>query len=319
MPGSAALTTARRTAQNRISIVNQGSGGGDVRFLGLPTTVCHNPPSSKIFIKSIALKRPASARLRLPSSTVDYRNLSPQDGRDDGREELGGQMPKQVAGLAARQVETIGDPGLVADGGGLYLRITPSGGKSWVFRFQLDGKRRDMGLGPYPDVGLASAREKARECRRLRLEGVDPIETRRAKRGAQRLADAKAMTFRQCAEAYIAAHRAGWRNPKHAAQWPSTLAKLCLPEIRRFAGAGNRRRAGHAGARADLDPKARNREPGARPDRKHPRLGNGARLSTGRKPGALARASGKPVAAALQGPLASNITRRSPMAICRHS
>ena len=222
-------------------------------------------------------------------------------------------MPKRVAGLAARQVETIGEPGLVADGGGLYLRITPSGGKSWVFRFQLDGKRRDMGLGPYPDISLAAAREKARECRRLRLEGVDPIENRRAKRGAQRLADAKAMTFRQCAEAYIAAHRAGWRNPKHAAQWPSTLRATSIRYLA-IAGAGGRRRARYEGARADLDHESPRPPAGCAAASKRSRLGDGARLSAGRKPGAVARPSRKPVAAAVEGRCASNTTRHCLMA-----
>jgi integrase len=86
-----------------------------------------------------------------------------------------------------------------------------------------------MGLGATHTVGLVEAREKARECRRLRLDGVDPIEARRAARSQARLDAAKAMTFKDCAERYIASHKAGWRNPKHAAQWPSTLATYVYP------------------------------------------------------------------------------------------
>jgi len=118
---------------------------------------------------------------------------------------------------------------MLADGRGLYLRIGPTGTKSWVYRFTLDGKLHDMGLGPYPDISLAEARERAMTQRRVRLDGQDPIEVRKTSRLAEKLATAKTMTFQQCAEAYIAAHRAGWRNPKHAAQWPSTLDAYVYP------------------------------------------------------------------------------------------
>jgi len=86
-----------------------------------------------------------------------------------------------------------------------------------------------MGLGPLHIVTLAEAREKARECRRLRHEGIDPIEARNAKRAEESLTAATAMTFKECSERYIDAHKAGWRNPKHAAQWPSTLATYAYP------------------------------------------------------------------------------------------
>jgi integrase len=81
-----------------------------------------------------------------------------------------------------------------------------------------------MGLGPLHTYTLAEARTKARECRKQRLEGIDPIELRKASRTKERLAAATAMTFKQCAEAYIKAHKTGWKNTKHAKQWPSTLA-----------------------------------------------------------------------------------------------
>jgi len=114
------------------------------------------------------------------------------------------------------------------DGGGLWLQVTP-GGASWVFRYRVNGRLREMGLGSLATIGLADARDKARKARQQRLDGLDPIEERKASRLAARLADAKAMTFRQCAEAYIAANRAGWRNPKHAAQWPATLGSYVYP------------------------------------------------------------------------------------------
>jgi integrase len=115
------------------------------------------------------------------------------------------------------------------DGGGLYLQVTNGGARTWIYRFMLNRRAREMGLGPLHTISLAEAREKARECRKLRLEGIDPIEARKAKRGEERLAAATAMTFQECAEAYIAAHKAGWKNPKHAAQWPSTLETYVYP------------------------------------------------------------------------------------------
>jgi integrase len=123
-------------------------------------------------------------------------------------------------------VATITKPGLHADGGGLYLHASTSGAKSWIFRWSRDRKSHDMGLGTAgdDDVTLAEARELATDARRRVREGGDPIEDRRARRSQKKLEAAKAMTFRQCAEAYISAHQAGWSNPKHAAQWPATLS-----------------------------------------------------------------------------------------------
>jgi integrase len=86
-----------------------------------------------------------------------------------------------------------------------------------------------MGLGPAHTVSLADARERALTCRKQRLDGSNPIAARKAARMARRLADASAMTFQQCAEAYIATHRAGWRNPRHAEQWPATLGAYVYP------------------------------------------------------------------------------------------
>jgi Arm DNA-binding domain len=113
-------------------------------------------------------------------------------------------------------------PGLLNDGKGLSLRIAGGGTKSWVFRFMLAGRAREMGLGSIADVTLAEARELARDARRLCKQGVDPIEARRAQRAAQGVERAKTMTFQECATAYISAHRAGWKNKKHANQWQQT-------------------------------------------------------------------------------------------------
>jgi len=118
---------------------------------------------------------------------------------------------------------------MYADGAGLYLLVGRTGSKSWVYRYRRDGRLRDMGLGPLHTVSLAEAREAALACRKLRREGGDPIEARRAEKQQAKLERAKAMTFRQCAEAYIEAHRAAWKNAKHSAQWPSTLGSYVYP------------------------------------------------------------------------------------------
>jgi hypothetical protein len=132
-------------------------------------------------------------------------------------------MPKRATPLTAKELERLKSVGLMADGGGLYYRVTPTGSRSWVYRYQLGGRRRDMGLGPYPDVTLAAARDKAGELRRQKIGGVDPLAAKAAGALEQRVAASKGMTFKACADAYIAAHQAGWQNAKHAAQWGSPL------------------------------------------------------------------------------------------------
>jgi integrase len=119
--------------------------------------------------------------------------------------------------------------GLHGDGGGLFLQISKGGARSWVFRFKKAGRLRVMGLGPAHTISLAEARERARQCRVARIDGKDPIEERKAARSAARLDKAKAVTFRECAESYIASHRAGWRHPKSEAQWTASLGTYALP------------------------------------------------------------------------------------------
>jgi integrase len=140
-------------------------------------------------------------------------------------------MARATERLTALKVEKTKEPGMYPDGGGLYLRVTPQGTKNWVLRFMLDSRPRWMGLGPFPLYGLQDARAKALDARRKRHDGIDPIDARRAERARQRLEAAKAITFRQCAEAYINAHRAGWRNGKHAGQWGATLSNYAYPII----------------------------------------------------------------------------------------
>src|ERR1700731_2163513 len=101
--------------------------------------------------------------------------------------------------LSARAIQSARERGLHADGKGLYLRVGPTGSKSWIFRYRSGDRQHDLGIGPYPDMTLADARERATEQRKLRLNGHDPLSTRRANRDQARLTAAKAMTFRQCA------------------------------------------------------------------------------------------------------------------------
>ncbi|MDB0573090.1 tyrosine-type recombinase/integrase [Ralstonia solanacearum] len=131
--------------------------------------------------------------------------------------------------LAAPRVAKVSTPGYHADGAGLYLQVSKAGTKSWIFRYKLDGRAREMGLGPLHSIGLADARERAANCRKQLLEGIDPIEARNAKRMAQRLEAARSMTFSACADSYIETHRAGWKNAKHVAQWQSTLKTYADP------------------------------------------------------------------------------------------
>jgi integrase len=131
--------------------------------------------------------------------------------------------------LTAVRVARLSRPGRYPDGGGLYLQISKWRTKAWLFRFERDGRERQMGLGSVGIVSLADARERAKAARRLIIDGNDPIEFRKAERTAGRLEAAKSMTFQQCAESYIKAHSTSWRNEKHAVQWTSTLKNYAYP------------------------------------------------------------------------------------------
>ena len=118
---------------------------------------------------------------------------------------------------------------MYADGGGLHLQVTSCEARSWIFRYTLNKRSREMGLGPVSAIPLVDARSLVDKYRRLRVEGIDPIEARDTERAGRATAAARTMTFDQCAEAYIASHLSGWRNPKHAAQWKSTLSTYASP------------------------------------------------------------------------------------------
>lgn len=140
-------------------------------------------------------------------------------------------MARTVEKLSALAVMRASEPGYYNDGAGLYLQVAKAGTKSWIFRFRMGGKQREMGLGPLHTVSLAQARDKAKECRALLLEGTDPLEARNTVKLDAALERARTVTFDHCAEQYIAAHRGSWKNAKHAAQWKSTIATYASPII----------------------------------------------------------------------------------------
>jgi integrase len=140
-------------------------------------------------------------------------------------------MARQLHRLTDRQVKTVASPGLYGDGGGLGLRVQPHGGKSWSLRYQLRGKSRELGLGAYPAVTLKRARELAAEARAKLAEQRDPFAEREAHAAAVALAEAKNVTFKEFAEAYILRKKPEWSNPKHAGQWTATFEQHVYPKI----------------------------------------------------------------------------------------
>jgi hypothetical protein len=114
-------------------------------------------------------------------------------------------------------------------GGGFYLQVTAAKTRSWIFRYALNGRERQMGLGPLYDVSLADARAKTEACRKLKRDGIDPIEARKAERTRARLEAARAITFKDAADAYVKANKAAWRNAKRSSQWDATLKTYVHP------------------------------------------------------------------------------------------
>ncbi|MFN2329631.1 MAG: tyrosine-type recombinase/integrase, partial [Chromatocurvus sp.] len=142
--------------------------------------------------------------------------------------------------LTPREVEAATHRGLYGDGDGLYLSIAKGGSKSWIYRYQMDGRRRYLGLGGYPAISLAQARIRRDEARKLvRLQGIDPLEARHQQKAtavAELQASAEreqraANTFKVVAENYIEQQASGWSNRKHAQQWRNTLSQHAYPHI----------------------------------------------------------------------------------------
>src|SRR6476646_7692092 len=126
------------------------------------------------------------------------------------------------------------NPGTYGDGGGLLLQVKSRAGrlsKSWIFRYSVAGHDHWVGLGAYPDVTLARAREKAQDARRLRTDGHDPLAQKRAVRVSLSREQAKQTipTFDQCRDAYVASHQAGWRSVRHSHDWVQSLKAHVTP------------------------------------------------------------------------------------------
>ncbi len=141
-------------------------------------------------------------------------------------------MPKRSRELSAMEVGRLKEEGDHNVGGipGLYLQII-EGSRSWILRFKFGARRRRMGLGSFPAVPLAQARERAREAHKLLDEGVDPIEARDALKKAAVASQARALTFKVACERFIAVKESEWRNPKHRQQWENTLETYAEPVI----------------------------------------------------------------------------------------
>lgn len=137
--------------------------------------------------------------------------------------------------LNPTQVKNQTGPGTYEDGEGLRLVVRANGTKSWVLRFQLEGKRREMGLGGFPAVSLKDARKSAHDKRQLLAMGIDPLahrdEQALAKRREAQQKLARSATFKALAMEYIETHRAGWKSAKHGQQWENTLNSYAYPFI----------------------------------------------------------------------------------------
>ena len=134
-------------------------------------------------------------------------------------------------GLTVKQVEKLvrnAAPGATSDDNGIYLKITPTGNASWQYRYQINGKRRSMGLGSCKQITLSEARTKASDLRKQVKSGIDPLDAKKAEVKIKKL---KQVTFSDLAKKYIESHRSSWRNEKHIQQWKNTLDQYAYPVI----------------------------------------------------------------------------------------
>lgn len=147
-------------------------------------------------------------------------------------------MPRVAKELSALDVKRLQHPGTgrkatfsVGGVSGLIMQITPNGGRTWLLRVHVGGRRREIGLGGFPDVTLAGARERAREAKDKIRNGIDPVEERRAARAALVAARGRGLTFTDAVDRYLAAKLEAFRNAKHRQQWRNTLETYAMPEL----------------------------------------------------------------------------------------
>lgn len=138
-------------------------------------------------------------------------------------------MARAINKLDDRTVKSKKAAGYHADGNGLYLSIKPSGAKSWILRYMVAGKAREMGLGGYPAFGLADARQRRDSERKRLADGIDPIAARDEQQAENRIAQAKKATFNDCVDRFLAAKSVEWTNAKHRSQWRATLETYAAP------------------------------------------------------------------------------------------
>lgn len=131
--------------------------------------------------------------------------------------------------LTAKKVERLKAAGRYHDGHGLHLQVRHAGNKSWLLRYERDGRERWLGLGPVHVVTLKQARERARAAKLLLLDGIDPIDHRKEQRAAQAAARVKRTTFGECVNTFLPFKRPEWKNEKHAKQWEMCLRVYARP------------------------------------------------------------------------------------------
>ena len=171
--------------------------------------------------------------------------------------------------LTATQLRALRAPGMYGDGDGLYLKVGRGGAHSWIQRIKYGGRRRDIGLGRFPDVGLAQAREAVARNRALIASGGDPLAEKRR---------ASVPSFREAAERVFEANRPRWRNAKHTVTWRQSLERHAYPVLGNIAG-GHHRPGGRAPRPdADLGNHAGDRAPGSPAYPYHPEMGAGPPL-----------------------------------------
>ena len=133
--------------------------------------------------------------------------------------------------LTVKRVERLKQPGRYADGNGLYLQILSEKNRSWVFRYERNGRERMLGIGPLHTFGLSEARQRARLARQQLQDGVDPLDAKAAAKAARAIEQAKTITFEAAAREYFAQTEQKWRNVKHSAQFLSSLESHVFDEI----------------------------------------------------------------------------------------
>ena len=143
-------------------------------------------------------------------------------------------MAREVEKLSAIEVTKTRKPGYHSDGEGLYLQVSGTGAKSWIFRYRLTGRAREMGLGTLRTFSLAEARKRAKAAHQLLADGIDPIEQRAAEQRATAAtahATSRVPTFGKAADLYIETHESSWKNAKHLYQWHHTIDSFAKPII----------------------------------------------------------------------------------------